>query len=172
MKIPAYYKGYTSNIENQNVLELWDKRFMQQVMFASELEEADGNYRYADGKWTIGELIGHLIDCERMFQHRMFLMANYDNPELVPFDQDVLVAKRRDAGDKLELLLDEWEAVMMSPYDLLIGLHPDQLLNTGTIEGNESDIEGIAYILVGHEWHHLEVLVERYGITLDYSEED
>jgi len=119
-------------------------------------------YRYAEGKWTIKEIIIHLIDMERIYGYRMLRFARNDQTILPGFDADKYIllsnANARDISD----LLNELEAVRYSTIALLNGFTDEALLQTGIMNGHHVSVRALVYHIAGHELHHMDIIKKRY----------
>lgn len=123
-------------------------------------------YRYAPGKWTMKEVLNHLIDDERIFAYRALRIARADSTDLPGFDQD-LYARTSDAnGRDIETMLDEYAQVRRSTIALFESFTDEMLLRRGTADGRPVTVRGLIYHLAGHEQRHLNIIRERYLTNL------
>lgn len=118
--------------------------------------------RYAPGKWTLKEVVGHLIDDERIFAYRALCIARGDTRALAGFDENQYVAGARFEERPLLTLRTEYEIVRQSTIALFAPLSPEEWLRRGMVNGYEASVRGLAFHVAGHELHHLRVLRERY----------
>lgn len=120
------------------------------------------SYSYAEGKWTIKEIIQHIIDTERIFCYRALCFARNDKTSLPGFDQDFFVlndnANERDFND----LLNEMKTLRESTIQLYKSFSKDVLLRIGNASGNDMSVRAIGYLFAGHQNHHLKIINERY----------
>ena len=122
-------------------------------------------YRYAEGKWSIREIIGHLIDGERVFGYRAFCIARGEQQNLPGFEQnDYMVTAPYDRID-LEDLLSEFRLVRLSNIAMLRTLDEEAWMRIGTANDNQVSVRALAFIMAGHVRHHMEVLRERYELN-------
>jgi uncharacterized damage-inducible protein DinB len=128
----------------------------------SSLSEAQQHYRYAEGKWTVKEILGHLIDAERIFAYRVLRIARNDTTPLPGFDENAYVAASNAQKRSMEELLNEFAVVRASTLALLKSLSPPILEYTGTVSNHPISARALAYIIAGHELHHLDIIRERY----------
>jgi hypothetical protein len=119
---------------------------------------------YAPGKWTLKEILGHLIDDERIFAYRALCVARLDPAPLPGFDENAYVAATNFASRSIEDLLGEYRAVRAATIALFVSLTPDEWLRKGTVNGYTASVRGLAFHVAGHELHHLRVIRERYGV--------
>jgi len=121
-------------------------------------------YRYAGGKWSIREIIGHLIDGERVFGYRAFCIARGETQNLPGFDQDDYMLTAPYDRIELEDLLSELRLVRLSNIAMLRNLDEESWLRMGTANDNQVSVRALAFIIAGHARHHMGVLRERYGL--------
>ena len=157
-----YYDKYISKVPDGDVVATLGRQLEETLTVIRAIPEARGTYRYADGKWSIKELIGHVIDSERVFAYRALRFGRGDTTPLSGFEQDDFV-KGADF-DKMTLsdLAAEYEHVRRSTIALFGSLEPEAWDRRGLANDNEVSVRGLAYIVAGHERHHLEVLQAKY----------
>jgi uncharacterized damage-inducible protein DinB len=157
-----YVQRYLDNIPSENWLEELKKSGEKTTEIYSKLTEEQSNFAYAEGKWTLKELLLHLSDTERVFQYRILAFARGDQNELPGFDEE-LYANQSFANERsLESLLEEYKLVRKSSQVLLETMNPSALKNIGTANGNQISVETIGKLSVGHNYHHLNIIEERY----------
>lgn len=160
----TYYKNYiipfalNGKTISNNLLD-------SQNMFDTLLRQqpkSKHNFVYANGKWTVKEVIQHIIDTERVFCFRAVSFARGDEQELPGFDQDIFVensfAQHRDYYE----LLNGMQTLRESTAQLFLSFSKEALLNVGTANGSKMSVRAIGYLLCGHQMHHMKVLQERY----------
>ena len=119
------------------------------------------NFSYAEGKWTIKELIQHIIDTERVFSYRALCFARNDNTSLPGFDQDVF-AENDNANDRNYYdLLNEMEVLRKSSIQLFKSFSDEALLRVGVASNNKMSVRALGYLFSGHQIHHLNIIKER-----------
>lgn len=128
------------------------------------LSEARALHRYAPGKWSVKEIVGHLCDCERIYAYRALRFARGDETPLPGFEENDYVPAGRFDARPLAELLEEWRTVRASTLALYRGLDGEALLRRGLANGNLVSVRALAWMAVGHTQHHLRVLRERYGL--------
>jgi uncharacterized damage-inducible protein DinB len=133
------------------------------ALFASA-GEARAGYRYAPGKWSIREVLGHLADTERIFSCRALRLARADATPLPAFDQNDFMAAADFDSRPLASLIGEWDAVRRASLALFESLGDEALRRRGTVSDGPMSARALAWIIAGHERHHLSVLRERYGV--------
>jgi hypothetical protein len=124
-------------------------------------------YRYASGKWSIREKIGHMIDTERVFSYRAMRIARGDTTPLPSFDENHFVAMARYDDIPLEQILGELMAVHASTILLFENMSDEAWDRRGVASNHPINVRALAYIIAGHELHHMALLHDRYGITTD-----
>lgn len=119
---------------------------------------------YAEGKWSVREVVGHLADTERVFAHRAFTIAREDEASLPGFDENAYVVRAGHGSRSLASLVDEWVSVRHSVRFVLEGLSEADWCRMGTANQRPVSVRALAYLMVGHVRHHVELLRTRYGI--------
>ena len=132
------------------------------IRFFEAIPEKKADYRYAPGKWSIKEVLQHLIDTERVFMYRCFCIARHDATPLPGFDQDAYIEPSRAACKTFTSLLEEYKAVRQSSLSLLNSLDDKDLKYSGTASGGTLSARAAAFMVLGHEIWHLEIVKERY----------
>ncbi|WP_137905790.1 DinB family protein [Chryseobacterium sp. 2VB] len=157
-----YIQRYLDQIPSGNWINELQISADKTIGIYSNLTEEQSNFAYAEGKWTLKELLLHLSDTERVFQYRILAFARGEKNNLPGFDEDEY-AENSFAGKRtLESLLEEYKLVRKSSQILLETLQPSALQNTGTANGHEISVETIGKLIVGHNYHHLNIIEERY----------
>jgi uncharacterized damage-inducible protein DinB len=126
------------------------------------LPEEKLNYRYAENKWTIKEVLVHIIDDERIYAYRALCFARNDKTELPGFEQDDYVLCSRANERSIKNIMEEYEVVRGSTIALFDGLPEDSFLRMGTANNNKVTVRALAYHIAGHELHHINILREKY----------
>ncbi|MDG2437286.1 MAG: DinB family protein [Polaribacter sp.] len=119
------------------------------------------NFSYAEGKWTIKELIQHIIDTERVFSYRALCFARNDNTSLPGFDQDVFVENDNANDRNYYDLLNEIEVLRKSSIQLFKSFSDEALLRVGVASNNKMSVRALGYLFSGHQIHHLNIIKER-----------
>lgn len=154
-----YIKLVTNNLSIIENLETAQKEFDNLLR---NLPEKKHDFAYAEGKWTMKELIQHIIDTERVFCYRALCFARNDKTDLPGFDQDIFVdndnANDRDYFD----LLAEMQTLRTSTIQLYKSFSDEALLRIGIASGNEISVRALGFLFSGHQIHHLNIVRERY----------
>ena len=119
-------------------------------------------YRYAKDKWTIKEILVHIIDDERIYAYRALRFARDDKTELPGFDQDNYALSSRANERSIENILEEYEAVRNATITLFNGLPENSFMRMGVANRNKATVRALAYHIAGHELHHINIIKEKY----------
>jgi len=161
-EVASFYQGYVAAVGDEDVLATLEKSVAQTRALLAPLDERRARHRYAPGKWSVKEVVGHVIDGERVFAYRALRMARGDATPLAAFDQDAYVARggadQRALGD----LLDELGHLRAANLCFFRGLSAEEWERRGTANDCSFLVCAFPWILAGHELHHRQVLVERY----------
>ena len=157
-----YYEKYVSRVPEGDIVGTLGKQLDETLAQIRAIPEARGNHRYAEGKWSIKELLGHVIDSERVFAYRALRFGRGDTTPLPGFEQDDFVRGADFNKRTLKDVADEFELVRRSTMALLASLEPSAWDRRGTANNDEVSVRGLAFIMAGHELHHVEVLRSRY----------
>lgn len=137
-----------------------NQRDLQEVLSIITPEKL--SFRYAVGKWTLAEVLQHMIDVERIFQYRALCIARNDKTSLPGFDHDAYVPASEANRRKLENLIVEFKNVRNSGIDLYASFSEEILQRNGVVNNNKTSVGAIGFITIGHTLHHLEILKKRY----------
>ncbi len=159
---PHYYDTYVKLIEANSVDELIEKYSDSIFQFFKNIPKEKINYRYAESKWNLKEMLQHIIDTERIFAYRALTIARHDTTSLPGFDENTYAAASSADARKWKSLLKEYKAVRKSTNLLLKSFDDDQLQQSGTANGQPNTPLAISYIIFGHSLHHINVVKERY----------
>lgn len=157
-----YYETYVSLVEENNIVSAMQKQLDEVNDLFSQMPDEKGLYTYAEGKWTIKELLGHLIDGERVFAYRAFRISRGDRTPLPGFDQNPYIENAGYNSVKLSKLLAEFSLLRQSNILFFQNLSDEMWTQTGIASDNEISVRALAYIMVGHIRHHVKILKERY----------
>jgi DinB superfamily len=157
-----YYEKYISLVPVENILTTLTSQIDDTLKLLHGLSEAEGDLRYAPGKWSIKEVIGHLIDAERIFTYRALRMARSDRTPLPGFDENSYVENGNFGDRRMADLIDEFQTVRKSGVYIFGHLNADAWTRRGVANDSEVSVRAIAHILAGHERHHLGIIRTRY----------
>jgi hypothetical protein len=156
-----YYERYVSLVPEEDIIQALSQQIKETLTFLQTVP--DGDKRYAPGKWSIKEVVGHMIDAERVFAYRSLHMARRDPAPLPGFEQDDWVAAADFSAIDLGELAAELNEVRQANLRLYRQLSQDAWVRRGTASGNEISVRALAYIIAGHERYHLDILRTRYS---------
>lgn len=156
-----YFGPYISQVEG-NVLNELKEQAEQFPTFIRSIPKAKENYAYAPGKWTIKELIGHIIDTERIMAYRALRFARNDDQNLPGFDENEYVKHSHYSERSLESLAEEFTLVRKANLFLFESFNEEELVRRGLANNNEVSVRALVFIIAGHLNHHQQVLKERY----------
>ena len=159
---PEYYKDYISLVPDGDIVDLMKKQTDDIMDFFRSIPEDKGSYRYAPEKWSIKEILGHLTDMERIFGYRALRFARNDTAGLNGFDQNDYVPAGRFNNRTMTGIADEFFNLRRANTIMYKSFTDEDMLKSGTADGNAVNVRSIAYILVGHATHHLNVTKEKY----------
>jgi hypothetical protein len=159
-----YYGTYIARIgDDEAIVAVLESQLDEVLDRLRAIPESRGEHRYAPGKWTIKEIVGHLSDSERIFAYRALRFARGDESALPGFDENAYVPEMRAEGRTLADLVAEWADVRRASLGLFRHLPADTWQRRGSASGKPVSVRALAYIIGGHVRHHLGVLDERYG---------
>ncbi len=156
-----YYGKYISLIPEGDILVTLEKQWPETVALLAP-READGDFRYAPGKWSLKEALGHVIDTERVFSYRALRIARNDKTPLAGFEQDDYVKYGPFADCSLEALLEEFTSVRKATVALFRALDEAAWSRRGTASNDEVTVRALAYMIAGHELHHRRLFEQKY----------
>jgi hypothetical protein len=155
-----YFGKYIRLVVGDVVAALEDQP--RETLALLSLTDEQGDYRYAPDKWSIKEMLGHIIDTERVFSYRALCFARNDHTPLASFEQDDYVRYGDSADRRLSDLIEEFICVRRATVWLFRSLSAEAWLRRGIASGNPASVRAIAYIIAGHELHHRAILKEKY----------
>jgi hypothetical protein len=157
-----YYHRYIDKVSDEELGPQLTQQLREVEQLFENVTDRDALSRYADGKWSVKEILGHLSDTERIFTYRLLRIARGDATPLPGYDETAYVPTGRFDDRPLPMLLAELRAVRLSTAALLEGLPEEAWGRWGEANGSPVTVRALAYIIVGHVAHHLGVLRSRY----------
>jgi uncharacterized damage-inducible protein DinB len=158
----AYAEAYVSKVpQGADVMELLEELQTSTYNLFSNMTEQKAAHSYAEGKWTIKQVLGHMIDTERVFAFRAFCFSR-ENATLPGFDQDIYVNNTDFNSRTIQSLAAEFRATRESNLYLFGSFNEDQLNRTGIANNNPVSVKALVYMTAGHELHHIKILKEKY----------
>jgi uncharacterized damage-inducible protein DinB len=162
-EFPPYAAMYIDLVPTEgNLLIQLEKNFETVKELICSLPGEKLYFRYAPGKWTIKEILVHIIDDERIYAYRALRFARRDQTELPGFEQDDYAVSSKANERDLDNIFEEYEAVRRSTISLFNGLPPESLTRKGTANNHVASVRALAWHIAGHELHHLAIIKEKY----------
>jgi hypothetical protein len=162
----AYYGTYISLINTDDCLDLLTAQPPALRAIFSAMPEEKGAFAYEAGKWTIKELLSHIIDGERIFAYRVLRISRGDETPIEGFEQDGYIENSNANARSFADLIDEFELQRHSNMLLFRNLDDEASRRMGTASGNPISVRALAYIMAGHVEHHINILNHRYLVNL------
>ncbi len=161
-RIPEWFHNYVNQVSENNLMEAMKTQTPVVIQFFESIPVAKRDYHYAEGKWTIKEVLQHIIDAERVFAYRGLCIARKDTTSLPGFDENDYADNAKVHKRNWDEMMEEFKAVRSSSEILFGSFDEEQLDTTGTSNNNSIYVLAIGFILVGHVNHHVTILKERY----------
>jgi uncharacterized damage-inducible protein DinB len=158
-----YYDRYISLVGG-SVREALGQQLETFSQYIRSIPDEKANFAYAPGKWTVKEVIGHVIDTERIMAYRALRIARGDQTPLAGFEQDDYAARGHFSTRALADLAMEFETLRRANLALFDSFDQAMLLERGTASGHPVSVRALLYIIAGHALHHHAILKERYAI--------
>lgn len=160
--IPPFYKKYVKQIDETDLLQALRISGHRMIELVHSIPDSKADFRYEDGKWSIRELLCHIIDAERIFAYRALRFSRNDKTPLAGFEENDYAPQANAAGRSLSKIADEMKHLRTSTVDLFESFTPEMLARKGTASNNELSVIGLGFIIAGHETHHRHILNDRY----------
>jgi hypothetical protein len=157
-----YHEKYVSLVPEGEIVSTLAQQGDALLSLLRNIPEAQADSRYAPDKWSIKEVVGHIIDCERIFAYRALRFARNDPSPQPGFEQDDYVRNAAFGDRPLADIAAEFECVRQSSVYLFRSLSDEAWLRTGNANGADLSVRGMAHIVAGHELHHVGILRTRY----------
>lgn len=161
---PAYFSHYINLVENNDVVIAMQSNLKEFVAFLENIPEEKHNFKYQENKWTIKDVVRHIIDTERIFAYRALRFARFDTTELHGFDENNFAASLNTTAIKMEDLLEEFILVRKSTIKLFESFTLEMLSNKGFASGKQMSVLAAGFVISGHTIHHTNIIKERYLI--------
>lgn len=160
--IPPYYKGYVNHVKDFDLFEALQQSAIRSVSLVSSIPEERGEYRYEPGKWSIKELLCHVMDAERIFTYRALRFSRNDKTPLSAFEENDYAPEANAHARTLQQLAGEIGRLRETTIDLYKSFTPAMLLRTGSANNTTVSVLNLGFIISGHEMHHCKILTDRY----------
>lgn len=165
---PEYYVPYVSLVPDGELLSILQENLEKMNSLAERLSEENSLFRYADNKWSIKEVLGHITDTERIMGYRLMRVGRGDQTPLAGFDENLYVKGAQTDRLPLKAILEDFAAVRKATITLIQNMPENAWTNIGLANGYDITARAIAYIIAGHETHHRNIITGRYLSKLPY----
>jgi hypothetical protein len=163
-----YYQPYVEMVPDGELIQILSEQREETMAFLKDITDTQGEFCYAEGKWSIKEVIGHMIDTERVMAYRLLAIARGDRVNLPGFDEDEYVQHASFMRLSIDELLQNFSIVRQSTVVLVKSLSDEDWLRWGSANDFEITVRALAVIIAGHELHHLTIIRERYMASDSY----
>lgn len=160
--VPESYHNYINAITENELAAALRKNTRRFRKLLKNIPKKKINYAYAEGKWTLKELLQHIVDAERVFVFRALHFARKDTAPLPGFDENVWAITAKAPKRSWNDLVEEFLALRVSTEFFFASLDEDQLLQNGTANNNQMSVVGLGFVCAGHVAHHMRIIKERY----------
>ncbi|MFT3796673.1 DinB family protein [Flavobacterium sp.] len=158
----SYYQNYITKAGEVDLIEELEISVHRLIHFVREIPMDKFDYRYAEGKWTIKDILQHLIDAERIFSYRALRFARKDQTPLASFEEDDYAREANGGRRSIQDLLTEVAVVRQSTLSLFKSFDAETLQRIGTASNNPMSVRALGFVIIGHQNHHQQVFEERY----------
>jgi hypothetical protein len=158
----VWYSPYLATLTDENLIEELEISLHRFIRFVQDISLEKHDYSYAEGKWTIKDIIQHLIDCERVLSYRAMCIARNDTTNYPSFDENSYADQANGSSKTLLNLLTELTALRHSTLLLFKSFNETELLRIGTASDQPISVRAIGFIIIGHQNHHQKVFTEKY----------
>jgi uncharacterized damage-inducible protein DinB len=158
----SYYERYVSLVEDGDIIATLNNQIAETLALLEKIDEEKAGFRYADGKWSVKELLGHIIDTERIFAYRALRIARGDRTPIEGYEQDDYIENAEFDNCRLADLAEEFALCRKSNVFMFKGLSETAWHRRGVANKREVTVRALAYISAGHEIYHVNILKERY----------
>ena len=160
--VPEFYKVYVDYVKDMDLSDALRHSAKTARKLVTTIPEDKGNYRYGAGKWTVKEVLNHMMDAERVFAYRALRFARKDQTPLQPFDENTYALVANAHARTIEQLAGEMQRLRATTVDLYASFSPEMLQLEGTASNKIISVLNLGYIIAGHDLHHCRILKERY----------
>lgn len=160
--VPPFYKNYVKQIDETDVIQALRLSGARTQILIHSIPDAKADFRYAEGKWSIRELICHMMDAERIFAYRALRFARHDKTPLPGWGENDYAPQANASARSLKKLGDEMNRLRSTTVDLFESFTEEMLKRKGTANNAEMSVLILGFVIAGHEAHHRKILAERY----------
>ncbi len=159
---PVYFQKYVAQVPEEDLLTAFQNQLPVVKEFLSKIDEEKSAYAYAEGKWTLKEVLQHIIDTERIFNYRALCMARKETASLPGFDENNYAANSNGNGRKWQDMVEEFLTVRKGTEIMFKSFTDEMLETSGVSNNNPATVNSIGFTTLGHFYHHKKVMEERY----------
>lgn len=159
---PEYFKRYIALVSGEDVFEYFKNQTDSLANLLGSIPSGKLHFRYAPGKWTVADVAQHLMDTERVFCYRMLTFARGDKAEIAGFEEDEYAGNVDTSTRTADSIINEYRSVRAATLTLLENLDKYAIERSGIANGRRVSVRALAYMIAGHELHHVGVIKERY----------
>ncbi len=163
-EIPAHFVGYIGKVPEGDPVAVLAAQIDVTAALLRGVSDADALKRYAPGKWSVKEVVGHLADTERIMAYRALRVARGDETPLPGFDENAYIPPAKFDARPLAELISDFRTVRTATLALFKSFDADAWRRRGTASGKTISVRALGYMIPGHERHHVEILKDRYGL--------
>jgi hypothetical protein len=160
--VPPFFKNYVKQIDETDVLQALRLSGFRTQMLIHSIPAVKTDFSYGEGKWTIREVLCHMIDAERIHAYRALRFARNDKTALPGFEENDYAPEANASGRSMRKIADELAHLRAATVDMFEGFTEEMLWRRGTANKNELSVLALGFIIAGHEAHHRKILTERY----------
>ena len=164
--VPPFYQGYVHLVKNRDLFDNLEESAALTQEMLRKISEANSTYSYAPGKWTIREVLCHMIDAERIFAYRAMRFARNDMTPLPGFEENDYAPEANAHNRTVASIAGEMNRLRLTTIDLYRSFSPDMLQRAGTANNTLISVLNLGFVISGHETHHRNVLSDRYKIKI------
>lgn len=157
-----HFLGYIKLVKDGNIRDVVKEQGNISTNFFRSIPKEKLDYRYAEGKWSVKEVLQHITDAERVFAYRALAFARKDSNALPSFDENKYAENSHAELRSQESLIEEFDTVRRSTVFLFNSFTDEDLASTGVASGSETSVMALGYIIAGHAQHHINLIKERY----------
>lgn len=159
-----FYAGYISLVEETDIVSALQIQLTELEILFAEMPPEKADFRYAPDKWSVKELLGHMIDGERIFAYRALRISRGDQTPLPGFEENSYVENSNFGERKIADLLEEFLYLRQANIIFFRNLNEKAWSQIGTASGAQVSVRALAYTMVGHVRHHINILRRRYSV--------
>ena len=161
-ELSQYYQSYLKYLPETDLMEAIQKLSMESEKFYSEITEIQAGCSYAEGKWQLKEVVGHICDTERILVYRALRIARNDKTPIEAFDENFYTENSFYSSRSFSSIYEEWKTIRAGSLSFFQNQHPSVFENVGTANNTPVSVKAILYFIIVHERHHQRIIKERY----------